>query len=113
MGQGNVFTPVCDCVHRGVSAPLLAGIHPPGDTPVKGKHPLPSNTTGYGQQVGGTHPTGMHTCNCFVVAQLYSAKNKIKIVMWFEKGREIGFYIQAITTFQLTVQADTDTITSS
>ena len=90
----------------------LLGYTPQGiPPPLKGKHPLPSNTTG--QQVGGTHPTGMHTCNCFVVAQLYSAKNKIKIVMWFEKGREIGFYIQAITTFQLTVQADTDTITSS
>ena len=24
--------------------------------------PHPPNTTGYGQQAGGTHPTGMHSC---------------------------------------------------
>ena len=29
---------------------------PPGQTPI------PPTTTGYSQQVGGTHPTGMHTC---------------------------------------------------
>ena len=23
---------------------------------------IPPNTTGYGQQAGGTHPTGMHSC---------------------------------------------------
>ena len=39
LGQGNVFTPVCH------SAP-----------------PPELNTTGYGQQAGGTHPTGMHSC---------------------------------------------------
>ena len=39
----------------GVSALLHAGIHPPwADTP--------PDTMGYGQQAGGTHPTGMHTC---------------------------------------------------
>ena len=43
------------------------GRHPPRQTPPQadtlapGQTP-PSNTTGYGQQVGGTHPTGMHTC---------------------------------------------------
>ena len=27
------------------------------------EHPLPlSDTTGYGQRTGGTHPTGMHSC---------------------------------------------------
>ena len=24
--------------------------------------PPPRDTTGYGQQAGGTHPTGMHSC---------------------------------------------------
>ena len=42
---------------------------PPGQTHPLGRHPTrrtpppaDSNTTGYGQQAGGTHPTGMHTC---------------------------------------------------
>ena len=78
LGQGNVFTPVCDSVHRGgESAPLHAGIHlaigrpaprqahthsyPWADIPSLGKPP-PSDTTEYGQQAGGTHPAGMHTC---------------------------------------------------
>ena len=30
---------------------------PEADTP-----PPPTDTTGYGQQAGGTHPTGMHSC---------------------------------------------------
>ena len=44
LGQGNIFTPVCHSVH----------------TPIR--HPPPRDTTGYGQQEGGTHPTLMHTC---------------------------------------------------
>ena len=81
LGQGNVFTPVWDSVHRGgVSAPLHAGIHLAIGRPAPrqahthssplGRYPLswhthppsPADTTGYGQQTGGTHPTGMHTC---------------------------------------------------
>ena len=38
LGQGNVFTPVCDSVHKGgVSAPLHAGIHTP-----QAEHATPS-----------------------------------------------------------------------
>ena len=67
------------------------GRYPPGQTPLGrhplGKHPLgrhpslgrqpivrhpprrpPSDTTGYGQQAGGTHPTGMHTCFVLILA---------------------------------------------
>ena len=32
-GQGNIFTPVCHSVHRGVSASVHAGIPPPDQTP--------------------------------------------------------------------------------
>ena len=48
--QGNVFTPVCNSVHGGMSAPLHAGIyplgrtppcrHPPGHTPPRQTSPL-------------------------------------------------------------------------
>ena len=63
LGQGNVFTSVCDSVHReGVSAPLYAGIHTPLANTPKADTPPSSDTMGYGQQAGGTHPTGMHTC---------------------------------------------------
>ena len=33
LGQGNVFTGVCDSVHRGVSASVHAGIPPPPPHP--------------------------------------------------------------------------------
>ena len=33
-------------------------LHPGG----LGRPPPPSDTMGYGQQAGGTHPTGMHSC---------------------------------------------------
>ena len=40
--QGNVFTPVCHSVHRGVSAPVHAGIHALlGRHPSPGQSPLP------------------------------------------------------------------------
>ena len=38
----------------GVSVSGPGGV-PPGQTP-------PPSTTGYGQQAGDTHPTGMHSC---------------------------------------------------
>ena len=54
----------------GGSVPLHARIHTPRQTPPLvdtplGQTPLgrpPLDTTRYGQQVGGTHPTEMHTC---------------------------------------------------
>ena len=49
MGQGNVFTGVCHSVDSGVCH--LRGICLPT---------IPGDTTGYGQQAGGTHTTGMH-----------------------------------------------------
>ena len=37
------------------------GRHPPGRHPL-GRHPPAQCMLGDGQQVGGTHPTGMHSC---------------------------------------------------
>ena len=76
--QGNVFTPVCHSVHRGSGRPpqeqtprLAADTLPGADTPL-GADTLPGadppqppravHAGRYGQQVDGTHPTGMHTC---------------------------------------------------
>ena len=58
----------CLSVHWG-AAPLHAGIHtlPLADTTLLGRHP-PAQTPpgqcmlGYGQQAGGMHPSGMHSC---------------------------------------------------
>ena len=82
-----------------MSAPLPAGIHTPPGT--RGRHPLdgqPNGQTppgqthppwtdppaqcmmGYGQQAGGTHPTGMHSClpmqSPFCKLSLISKKKK-------------------------------------
>ena len=75
LGQGNVFTSVCQsfcsqgyaCMPPGTYAPL--GMHdspspvtqapmPPGHARPPGMHTPPRD----GQCVGGTHPTGMHSC---------------------------------------------------
>ena len=72
LGQGYVFTRVCDSVH-GVGGVCLSACWdspPPGaDTPPRAdpprsRHPPPGavHAGRYGQQAGGTHPTGMHTC---------------------------------------------------
>ena len=63
MGGVYVFTPVCRSVHKGggvvVSLSVHAGILPP-----LGAHTNPGTVHAgrYGQQMGGMHPTGMHTC---------------------------------------------------
>ena len=36
--------------------------HPPGRNPLLGRHPTGQCILGYGQQAGGTYPTGMHSC---------------------------------------------------
>ena len=38
-GQGNIFTPVCHSVHRGVSASVQAGIPPPSKHPPRADNP--------------------------------------------------------------------------
>ena len=56
--QGTVFTPVCQsfCSRgKGWCLPHCMLGYTPRQT-------LPTDTMGYGQQAGGTHPTGMHTC---------------------------------------------------
>ena len=73
--KGYVFTGVCLST-GGVSAPLHAGIHtpqtrgrqPPGADPPQSRPPGADTPCAvhawrYGQQAGGTHPTGMHTCS--------------------------------------------------
>ena len=58
-----LYLSVIHSCRRGVSAPLHAGIHPQADT-LLGRHPSPQILwdTVNKQQVGGMHPTGMHTC---------------------------------------------------
>ena len=61
LGQGYVFTGVCDSVHRGG---VPDQVHPPGPgTPPNQVHPPTAEHGGrYGQFAGGTHPTGMQSC---------------------------------------------------
>ena len=65
LGQGNIFAPVCHSVHRGST---WVGTPPDRYTPQGQVHPLAGTHPGavhagrYGQQAGGTHPTGMHSC---------------------------------------------------
>ena len=87
-GEGNVFTPVCHSVHRGELHPggvciwgggsasrgvgvCIQGegvcIQEGGDLHPGGLGRPPSDTTGYGQRAGGTHPTGMHFCLLAIV----------------------------------------------
>ena len=56
--------PVSHSVHVGggggfASAPVHAGIHPPDQRQTP---PCTVHAGRYGQQAGGTHPTGMHPC---------------------------------------------------
>ena len=49
-------------VHSTAGTPSWAGTSPWAGTPARQVHPLPLQCMlGYGQQAGGTHPTGMHS----------------------------------------------------
>ena len=50
---------------REVSLPVQ--VHPQAGTPLGAGTPPPQCMLGYGQQVGGTHPTGMHCCSLYVL----------------------------------------------
>ena len=83
LGQGNIFTVVCDSVHGGGSVSVHAGIPPPPRTrqapPGTRQTPPPraEHTGRYGQRAGGMHPTGMqssftlgyHPQNCLLTRQ--------------------------------------------
>ena len=65
LGQGYIFTGVCDSVHRGgglLRGCLLQGVCSQGEGGLVqgvpgGDHP------GTATAAGGTHPTGMHSCS--------------------------------------------------
>ena len=47
LGQGYVFTPVCDSVHKGGVCPIACWDTPPGHTNIPWTHPPGHDTTGY------------------------------------------------------------------
>ena len=59
---------------RGVSATPQAAI-PWADIPPLGRHPPVQCMLGYGQQAGGTHPTGMHSC--FPLSMILKQRNLV------------------------------------
>ena len=71
LGQGYIFTGVCDSVQRGESASVHAGIPSPPPwgqaPPSQTRHPREQAPPGaqhagrYGQRAGSTHPTGMQS----------------------------------------------------
>ena len=61
-----MFSQVSVCPQRGggvsASGPKGCGRRPPDQCMLGYTSPSPVDTTGYGQQAGGTHLTGMHSC---------------------------------------------------
>ena len=61
--EGYVFTPVCHSVHRGGGVHGQVHLSPAPPLPPGQVHPPGAVHAGrYGQQAGGTHPTGMLSC---------------------------------------------------
>ena len=62
MPKGYVFTPACHSVHRGVSAPVHAGIHPRADTSLGRNRPgrNPGQTPTWADTPLARHPLCRH-----------------------------------------------------
>ena len=63
---------------RGVYIQWGGCLHPGGWA-----DPPPPSTTGYGQQAGGTRPTGMHTCQLYFLWRIYIAGNGLGFGLGF------------------------------
>ena len=75
--KGNVFAPVCHSVHRGKVSPLGQGEGVPFDPWIHiTRTTLPKHTP-YGQQTGGTLPTGMLSCLYYLY---FRGRNKLHLV---------------------------------
>ena len=80
--KGYVFIGVCLSSGGIMSGPLHAWIHPSpaprpeAEIPLRqtspGRHPPAQCMLGYGQQAGGTYPTGMHSCLGYVSPEMYN-----------------------------------------
>ena len=66
LGQGNVFTGICDSVHRGVCLRACRDTTPQGPGNPPDQAPLPGPGTPREQSMlgdsSGKHPTGMQSC---------------------------------------------------
>ena len=98
LGQGYIFTGVCDSVHRGgvcSQGGLLLGVPGPGGVCSRGYLLLGGSAPGGWRSppgtataAGGTHPTGMHSCFEYfcridhnsVLAQLVALSNRSCVV---------------------------------
>ena len=86
----------CLSVHRGVSAPLHAGIHiPPGpEADSLGRHPPGTVHAGIGHQAASTHPTGMHSCFiCFLHLLLAVMGIRLLVVLKFYHLLLFSFFL--------------------
>ena len=95
LGQGNIFTSVCQefCPQGGVSASVHAGIPPPGpgrhprdQAPPRPGTPRAEHAGRYSQRVGGTHPTGMHSCSFW----FFFSSTPVRIDRVCLKSREVS-----------------------
>ena len=67
------------CIEDGGSASRGGWADPP---------PPPQSTTGYGQQAGGTHPTGMHSCSKYFKTKqinLHCLRTRFILPFWLLK----------------------------
>ena len=98
--QGNVFTPVCHSVHRGVSVTPL-GRHPPGQTSPLGWDPLWADTPWADTPTpwADTHPLGRHPL-CTVHVGIWST-NRWYASYWnaFLLLNILSFWTNNVTNF--------------
>ena len=109
LGQGNVFTPVCQlfCSWGGVlGCHFLSWKAPPSlDSPPSPIAPPPGQEPLSGQQAGGMHPTEMLSCYIHLARGIDLFRKFIKFIfsrILFsiqESGNQAGYFFQNVEIF--------------
>ena len=79
-----------------------------------GYSPPPStwDTTGYGRQAGGTHPTGMHSCDCCFQEVDYDDPNFL-VVYDLESGAMFKKWKPEYDTTAVTISSHSNLVVSA
>ena len=98
--RGVAYSPRADTPQADTLQADTLGRQPPEQTPALDRHPSMQCMLGYGQQAGGTHPTGMHSCLLYG-SLLYLLTRTCSQIELLERKRFFFFNLTEVLSLHL------------